>query len=226
MQFLSPISIIAILIAVSIHEWAHAITATRLGDPTPGDAGRLSMNPLAHLDLVGALFFLTVGFGWAKPVPINPLYFRHPKRDICLTAIAGPASNLLLAFVSFMILMFLGQRAGFSPWNLLRITETGSVWRAFIVQLLGASLFINLGLMAFNLLPIAPLDGSKVLQAFVPLKYTDRYEEFMRIGMYVLLALFVGEVLLGIPSLSLWVTTIMEWMLWGFSMLTALFLLA
>ena len=217
MPFLNPISIIAILIAVSIHEWAHAITATRLGDPTPGDAGRLSINPLAHLDLTGALLFLTVGFGWAKPVPINPLYFHRPKRDICLTAIAGPASNLILAFASFVILIFLGQREDLSPWALLQLTATGPVWQIFLIQLLGASLFINLGLMAFNLLPIAPLDGSKVLQAFIPLRYIEQYEEFMRIGMYILLALFIGELVLGIPSISLWVTTIMEWVLRGFA---------
>lgn len=224
MPFLNPIYIIAILIAVSVHEWAHAISATRLGDPTPGDAGRLSVNPLAHLDLVGALVFLTVGFGWAKPVPINPLYFRHPKRDTCLTAVAGPASNLAIAFISFVILVLLGHRAGDSPWDFLRISGTGPVWSAFLAQLLGASLFINLGLMAFNLLPIAPLDGSKVLQAFVPLRYADIYEEFMRIGTYVLLALFAGEILLGVPLLSLWVTTVMELVLRGFSAFTSPFL--
>lgn len=215
MQFLSPIYIIALLIAVSIHEWAHALVATKLGDPTPGDAGRLSVNPLAHLDLLGAILFLTVGFGWAKPVPINPLYFRRPKRDTCLTAAAGPASNLGLAFITFMILAFLGQRTGFSPWSLLGISGTGPVWQVFLMQLLGASLFINLGLMAFNLLPIAPLDGSKVLQAFIPLRYAERYEEFLRVGPYIILALFLGEMLVGLPVLSLWITTIMEWALRG-----------
>ncbi|NOS67048.1 MAG: site-2 protease family protein [Candidatus Peribacteraceae bacterium] len=221
MPFLNPIYIIALLIAVSIHEWAHAMVATRLGDPTPGDAGRLSINPIAHLDLLGALLFLTVGFGWAKPVPINPLYFRHPKRDICLTAIAGPASNLILAFVSFMALVLLGQRAGFSPWALLQITGSGPVWQVFLVQLLGASLFLNLGLMAFNLLPIAPLDGSKVLQAFVPLRYAEQYEEFMRVGPYIVLALFLGEMLVGLPVLSFWITTIMEWVLRGMELFAA-----
>ena len=222
MPFLNPISIIAILIAIAIHEWAHAATAARLGDPTPGDAGRLTLNPIAHLDPLGALLFVTVGFGWAKPVPINPLYFRHPRRDTCLTAAAGPASNLVLAFLSFAMLLVLGPRIGSSPWELLEIAGTGSVWRAFVVQLLGASLFINLGLMAFNLLPIAPLDGSKVLQAFVPLRYADRYEEFLRIGMYVLLALFAGEAFLGIPTLSLWITTVMEWTLRIFSFIAGL----
>ena len=219
MPFLNPIYIIALLIAVSVHEWSHAFVAHRLGDPTPGNAGRLSLNPLAHLDLMGAILFLTVGFGWAKPVPVNPLYFRRPTRDTCLTAVAGPVSNLILAFAAFMLLGILGRDAGTSPWALLGITETGDVWRVFFLQLLGATLFINLGLMAFNLLPIAPLDGSKVLQAFVPLRYIEQYEEFLRIGPYILLALFLGEMLVGLPVLSFWITAIMEWALRGMSIL-------
>ncbi len=224
MQFLNPTFIIALLIAVSIHEWAHAFTATKLGDPTPGDAGRLSLNPIAHLDLLGALLFLTVGFGWAKPVPVNPMYFRHPKRDTCLTAAAGPLSNLVLAFFSLLGLTLLGQRVGISPWELVMFPARGEVLQAFFLQLLSSLLFINLGLMAFNLLPIAPLDGSKVLQAFVPLRYADQYEEFMRIGMYVLLALFLAESLLHIPLLSFWVVTIMEWVLMGMEAIIGAFL--
>ena len=176
MPFLNPISIIAILIAVSIHEWAHAMVATRLGDPTPGDAGRLSINPLAHLDILGIVMFLTVGFGWAKPVPINPSYFKNHKRDVCLTAIAGPLSNLVLAIIGLIGLRVLGEHAGLSAWDLLNVDGTGPVWSVFLIQLFGAMVFINLGLMAFNLLPIAPLDGSKVLEVFVPLRYSDQYD--------------------------------------------------
>ena len=90
MAFLNPTFIIAILIAISIHEWSHAAVATRLGDPTPGNAGRLTINPLAHLDPLGTLLMLTAHFGWAKPVPINPAYFHHPKRDILLTHSQSP----------------------------------------------------------------------------------------------------------------------------------------
>lgn len=217
MSFLNPTFILALLIAISIHEWAHAITATRLGDPTPGDAGRLTVNPIAHLDLMGALLFLTVGFGWAKPVPVNPLYFKHPKRDMCLTAAAGPFSNLILAVISFLALLLLGQSDGFSPWDLVGMPARGEVVHVFLRQLAGASIFVNLGLMAFNLLPIAPLDGSNVLQAFVPLQFSERFEDFRRVGPFVLLGLFIAEAVLHLPLLSLWITTIMEWVLRGMS---------
>lgn len=223
MQFFNPTYIIALLIAVSVHEWAHAITATKLGDPTPGDAGRLTLNPLAHLDLLGALLFLTAGFGWAKPVPVNPMYFKHPKRDTCLTALAGPMSNLVLAFMSLVLLRLLGLGVSQAPWELLTAQSNGPVALAFFSQLLAASLFVNLGLMAFNLLPIAPLDGSKVLEAFVPLRFADRYDEFMKIGMYVLLALFIAESFLHIPTLSLWIVTVMKWTLAGMMALMSVF---
>ena len=212
MPFLNPISILAILIAISVHEWSHAITATKLGDPTPGDAGRLSLSPLAHLDAMGAILFLIVGFGWAKPVPINPSYFRHPKRGILLTAIAGPASNLIMACIAFAGLTALGLRglALSSPWDLVGMHTTGSVAVAFFTQFFAASLFVNLGLMAFNLLPIAPLDGSNILQAFIPYRYTFQFETFRRIGPFILLGLFGAEILFGIPTLSLWIGTIMQ----------------
>lgn len=212
MPFLTPTYIIALLIAVAVHEWAHAVTATKLGDPTPGNAGRLTLNPIAHLSLLGSLLFLTTGFGWADPVPINPVYFRRPKRDICLTALAGPLSNLLLAVFSQILLIIVGVGFISSPWELLQLRGEG-IPSTFFIQLIGNALFLNLGLMAFNLIPIAPLDGSKVLEAFVPLRYSDRYEEFMRIGMYVLLGLFLAEFFLHIPLLSLWIVTVMEWAL-------------
>ncbi len=224
MPFLNPTYILALLVAISVHEWAHAVTATKLGDPTPGHAGRLTLNPIAHLDLVGALLFLTVGFGWAKPVPINPVYFRNYKRDTCLTAAAGPFSNLVLAIVAFTMLKIFGGAAGSSPWELLSVGGSGPVVRIFLLQFLGAFLFINLGLMAFNLIPIAPLDGSKVLEAFIPLSLSDRYEEFMRIGIYVLIGLLLAENFLHIPLLSLWIVTIMEWVLHTMESVSALFL--
>ncbi len=215
MSFLNPVYIIALLIALSIHEWAHAYVATKLGDPTPADQGRLTINPIAHLDLMGALLFLTVGFGWAKPVPINPMYFKNHKRDTCLTAIAGPASNLILAFLAMTGLALLGRSVDSSVWSLLQFRSSGPVAQVFLTQLFSASVFVNLGLMAFNLLPIAPLDGSKVLEPFIPLRYSDKYDEFMRIGPYILLALFLGEMLVGLPVLSFWITTIMSWTIQG-----------
>ena len=224
MPFLHPTYILALLIALSVHEWAHAITATKLGDPTPEHEGRLTLSPLAHLDLMGAIMFLTVGFGWAKPVPVNPSYFLKPKRDMLLTAAAGPFSNLIIATVAFTGLVFLGDSMGPSAWGLLTTGGGGNVARMFLIQLCSFSLFVNLGLMAFNLLPIAPLDGSKVLEAFIPLRYSDQYEEFMRKGPYILLALFLGQWLLNIPFLSYWVVGIAEWVLRGMQAIAGVFL--
>src|SRR3989338_3055682 len=188
MGFLNPIFILSILIALSVHEWAHAFTANRLGDPTGRETGRLTLNPVAHLDLIGTILFLTVGFGWGKPVPVDHRYFRHPKRDMAITAIAGPLSNLVLACVAFLGLRLTGVTL--EPGSLLGFfSGSGGVFQDFLSQLLVSSLFVNLGLMAFNLLPIAPLDGSKVLQMLIPYRYEEQYEDFMRFGPYILLFL-------------------------------------
>ena len=217
MSFFDPIYILSILFALTLHEWSHAFVATRLGDPTPGAEGRLTVNPLAHLDPLGALLFLTVGFGWAKPVPINPGYFRSQKTGVLLTAIAGPLSNFILAFLAFGLLFFLtGQSTIDSVWGLLSARVQGSIGMTFMIRFLSSFLFVNLGLMAFNLLPIAPLDGSKVLEAFIPLRYQEAYENYMRYGPYILLALLIGENLLGFSLLSGWIMGIMQGVLRGF----------
>jgi len=186
-------------LALSVHEWAHGIVAYRLGDPTAKLEGRLTLNPLAHLDPLGTVMFLLVHFGWGKPVPVNPRYFRHQKRDMALVALAGPASNLVLAFIVVALgsllpsLLFLPR-----PFFLL------------FQDILVSSLFLNLGLMAFNLLPIAPLDGSKVLHLFIPWRYDAKYEEFLRRGPYILLGLLIAERLLGIPLIVWWITAIID----------------
>ena len=107
MGFLNPIFILSILIALTVHEWAHAFVANRLGDPTAREMGRLTLNPIVHLDPMGTILFLLVGFGWGKPVPVNERYFHHPKRDTALVAAAGPVSNLVLAFIAFIALSLL-----------------------------------------------------------------------------------------------------------------------
>ncbi len=217
MTFLNPTYIIAILIAISLHEWAHAITAHRFGDPTPEREGRLTINPIAHLDLIGALMFLFVGFGWAKPVPVNPGYFRKPKLQMALVALAGPVMNLLLAFIAFIGLVFLTNTQSLSIMDLLSPMSDSSPGVRVLAQILGSSLFVNLGLMAFNLLPIPPLDGSNMLRLFIPYHLEDQYETLMRYGPFILLAL----VFLPIPFLSQWVHTIMGAVLWAFEMLVA-----
>lgn len=210
MPFLRPTYIIAILIAISIHECAHAFAARRLGDHTAEEQGRLTLNPLSHIDPLGALMFLVVGFGWAKPVPVNPLRFRYPVRDMAITAIAGPVSNLLLAIIAFILLSLLGAVGGGSVLSLLDSDAAASPAVALAVQILDDSLFVNLALMAFNLFPIAPLDGSSVLRLAIPRQHQDRYEEFLRIGPWILLALILFESFLPFPILSLWVHTIMD----------------
>jgi Zn-dependent protease len=221
--FLQPVFILALLIALSVHEWAHAFIATRLGDPTPRHAGRLTLNPLAHIDPIGAILFLIAGFGWAKPVPVNSSYFRNPRRDVLLVAAAGPASNLLIAVVCYTALLLLGGSSQ-SAWELLGVGGTGNVAITFFRQFFGASLFVNLGLMAFNLIPIAPLDGSKVLEAFIPLRLQDKYDDFMRMGPYILLALFIGEHLLNLPLLSFWIVHIIDGTLYAMDAVIGRFL--
>lgn len=212
--FFSPTYIISILIAISIHEWAHAYTAHRLGDDTARYAGRMTINPIAHLDLMGAMFFLFVGFGWAKPVPVDPRALRHPKRDTAIVSLAGPFSNLVLAVVAFVgILLLVPEHMTLSLWGLLELSSRGDVLRALLLQILGSSLFVNLALMAFNLLPIAPLDGSKIVGAFIPWQYEREYEQFLHYGPVILLFLIIFESFLPIPLISSWVHGIMDFVL-------------
>ena len=199
MNFITPPFIISILIALTVHEVSHGLVAKWLGDPTADHEGRLTLNPLAHLDLMGTLMFLTVGFGWAKPVPINPGYFRNIKKGMTLTALAGPASNLILASATVIIakiVILVGVSAGMA--------------NQFFIELFYSMLFLNLGLMAFNLLPVAPLDGSKILAMFVPLKYEAEYEDYLRKGPIILIALLIGERMLGIPLIVGWISAIIN----------------
>lgn len=209
MNFLNPPYIIAILIAISVHEWAHAFVANRLGDPTAEQQGRLTLNPIAHIDLLGALMFVMVGFGWAKPVPVNPLYFRHPNRDMALTAVAGPLSNLVLAIIAFVLLFVISGQIPSSSYGLLSVPGQASALTV-LVMILRTSIFVNLALMAFNLLPLAPLDGSNILRMFIPRMQQDRYEDFVRIGPWILLGLIIFESFLPIQIISGWVYTIMN----------------
>ena len=200
MGHLTPPFLIAILIAFTVHEFSHGLVASWLGDPTAREEGRLTLNPVAHLDPLGALLFLTIGFGWGKPVPINPRYFRNEKLGITLTALAGPLSNLLLAFIT----LFIGKLLLLFP------LEVSTGVAQFFFELFQNLLFLNLGLMAFNLLPVAPLDGSKILAVFIPWRYERTYEGYLRHGPVILLALLLGERLLGIPLIVGWISAILN----------------
>jgi Zn-dependent protease len=209
--FLHPSYIIAILIALSVHEWAHAFVASRLGDPTGKYEGRLTLNPVAHIDPLGALLFLTVGFGWGKPVPVNPRYFKNIRRDTALVSLAGPFSNLVVAFIAFFGLKLLAPHVdGTSGQGLLQFSASAGGGMGFLMSILADSLFLNLGLMAFNLLPIAPLDGSKVLGSLIPLRYEDDYDRFMQYGPYLLLALLIMERAVNFPLLETWIYGIID----------------
>ncbi|MDR2179026.1 MAG: site-2 protease family protein [Synergistaceae bacterium] len=174
------LSIPAVLWAISFHEFCHGYAAKLVGDPTAERQGRLSLNPLAHFDVVGTLLLLFVGFGWAKPVPINTRYFRNPQRDIILVSLAGIAGNILTALVCVLFLRFLG-----GMW----ISMTGPTGLLVIIQMIS----VNMGLAAFNLIPIPPLDGSKVLYAFLPYRYAHYYYWLEKNGVFVLFVLlFTG----------------------------------
>lgn len=210
LPFLTPTFIIAILLAVSIHEWAHGYAAWKLGDPTAKYDGRLTLNPLAHLDPVGTILFVLVGFGWGKPVPVDPRYFKHQKRDEAIVAFAGPLSNIVLAFLAFGIGLVLGLGQDMLPmFGAVIVPGGGSVLREFAAELIGDLILINLVLMAFNLLPIAPLDGSKIIRLFLPYHLERQYVELMQYGPWILLALIVAGRAFGISILSTWITTIM-----------------
>ena len=164
------IRVAAVILCLSVHESAHGLAALALGDPTARNMHRLSLNPLRHIDWFGLALMFTAGFGWAKPVPIDPRYFRNPKWGMALTALAGPASNFLLTAAS----MFLA-----------RLCAADSVLFVF----LGYSVpLLSLGLGVFNLIPFPPLDGSKVLAAFLPDRLYLRWMRYEQFGLLILLA--------------------------------------
>ena len=217
--FLNPTYIIAVLIAISVHEWAHAMVAHRFGDPTAEAAGRLTLNPIAHLDLVGALLFITVGFGWAKPVPVDARFFKKPLRDMAIVAAAGPLSNFILAFVSFILLTVIAGRSMMPLVQLLQSPTGMAAWLMVLTMILQASLYVNLALMAFNLFPLAPLDGSNMIRLFIPRRHLDRYEDFVRISPFILLFLVLFESVIPFPIISAWVQGIMGFVLNAFELL-------
>ena len=170
----------ATLLAISAHEFAHGLVSYWLGDPTPKRDGRLSLNPLHHLDLVGTICMLVFRFGWAKPVKVNPQYYKNPKQGMALTALAGPVMNLILAF------LFLGIFVG-----LFHVTEGSTEGiLGYLMLLAQYTAIMNIGLGVFNLIPIPPLDGSKVLGIFLPQRtyfQLMRYERYGGLLMIVLL---------------------------------------
>lgn len=193
------LSLPVIILALSVHETAHGFVAYKLGDPTAKSFGRLSLNPIKHLDPIGFICMIAFGFGWAKPVPINSRYFKKPKRDMALSAIAGPISNILLALIFAGLLKIFWVVSGF-----INVSGTlGLNLMGFCAILLRLGIQLNVSLAVFNLLPIPPLDGSKILYMFLPTnllyKFLD-YERYISLLLLVLLALGVLTVPLSYIS--------------------------
>lgn len=159
----------ALLIAITFHEYAHARASDALGDPTPGWTGRLSLNPMAHLDPIGLLMLWIFKFGWAKPVQIDPRYYKDPKKGIILVSFAGPLTNLLIALLTLILINI----------NIFKL--------AAIQDFLYILFLYNLTLAAFNLIPIPPLDGSKILFGLLPAKFTYRWSNLEKYGPLILI---------------------------------------
>ncbi|HHV62191.1 MAG TPA: site-2 protease family protein [Firmicutes bacterium] len=163
-----------ILFALTVHEYAHGMVANGLGDPTARLQGRLTLNPLAHLDVIGTLMLIvTQRFGWAKPVPINPAYFRDWRKGIMLVGLAGPLANVTLAFIAALPLRF------------------GIPLAPAIRFLLEMTVYINLGLAAFNLIPLPPLDGSRVVMGLLRGRYSYSYAQLEAYGPFILMLLIL-----------------------------------
>ncbi len=172
---------IILVIAFTVHEYMHAYVAFRLGDTTARDAGRLTLNPLVHLDIFGSLMLLLVGFGWAKPVPVDPYALRRrTPAGLMLVSVAGPLSNLVLAILGGLIVrLFIAFRLSFIP----------PMW---LLEFINQFIIVNIMLFLFNLIPIAPLDGDKVLEYAIPDSWQAGFQKFRQYGPIILMVIMIS----------------------------------
>jgi Zn-dependent protease len=197
-----PYIIIALMLALTIHEFSHAYVAYLFGDPTAKNEGRLTLNPLAHLDILGTIFIFIAGFGWAKPVPVNRNYFKNPRLASVLTSVAGPFSNLLLAFISLII------------WYSLRYIQiepsTYNIFHHLFVMIIQ----LNVVLFIFNLLPFPPLEGYRVIEDLVPYRLRLKISQYEYVGIIIFLVLAIsplGEYVFK-PLFRVAVPYLIDWM--------------
>lgn len=177
------VSIPGMLLCLSVHEASHGWAAYALGDPTAKNAGRLTLDPVRHLDPIGTICLLFFHVGWAKPVPVNPRYFKHPRRDMALVSLAGPLSNFVLALAALFL------------YHPLRMSSSNIV--ATIALMLYMTAVMSIGLGVFNLIPVPPLDGSKILFSFLPYRIEQKvtqYQQFIQFGLFALLLIGVLDV--------------------------------
>ena len=193
---------LALVLGIAFHEFCHAASASALGDHTARNRGRLTLNPLAHLDPLGSILLLFVGFGWGKPTPVNPYNMRvEPRTGMAITALAGPLSNLLVAAV-----LALPIRLGWVSWqNALASNGSTAGWgrEDYIGVFLAAAIAINLVLAVFNLLPLAPLDGFRVWTGVLPIEIARPLMRMERYGIFILMMLFLVGPYFGVNVFTL-----------------------
>ena len=175
------------LLALTVHELAHGYVAQKLGDPTASRAGRLTWNPLKHLDPMGVLCFFLLKIGWAKPVPVNASYFKNPRQDMLVVSLAGPGANVLLGVASAILVRIV-----------LLLDWLPGLFLQPLLQMLAASIWINIMLAVFNFMPIPPLDGSKILMGLLPDRLAASFARLEKFGFIILLLLFYTGILSSI----------------------------
>ena len=179
------LSVVPALICITLHEMAHGLVALWLGDTTARDAGRLTLNPLRHIDIWGLLMMVICGFGWAKPVPVNMYNFKNPKRGMALTALAGPAANIIISCLALAL------------YGRVYASLYDSAVGAYVLQMIELTAYLSCALAVFNILPIPPLDGSKVLFSLVGDRTYSWLMRYERYGFLILMALVFFNVISG-----------------------------